>query len=93
MAVETPLAPAPRRVVDTRRHARRGWLLLGVAAWNVWLWVTRTMNLLGDTTPRSTGFVVVHVLLYGASFLIAGGLAVMGWRMLREARQMREQGG
>lgn len=72
--------------LDRSRHARRGLLLLAVAAWNVWLWATRTWNLIEDPTPRTTGFVVVHAVLYGVSFLMAVAVGVLGWRMWREGR-------
>lgn len=68
---------------------RRGYVLLAVAAWNVWLWATRIRNLVADADEFSTAFVGVHAVLYGVSLVIAGGLAVMGVRMLRESRRGR----
>ena len=73
-------------VTSAQRHRRRGWLLLAVAAWSVWVWGTRVWNLVHADESYSTAFVVVHAVLYGSAFLIAGGLATMGVRMLREAR-------
>lgn len=65
---------------------RRGWVLLAVAAWNVWLWATRIRNLVADAGEVSAAFVGVHAVLYGVSLILAGVLAVMGYRMLREGR-------
>lgn len=85
--MQTPLPPEVRTPTDTAaRHRRRGLFLLAVAAWNVWLWVTRTWNLIEDPTPRTTAFVVVHAILYGVSFLLAVAVGVLGWRMWREGR-------
>lgn len=79
-------APADAMTTSSRTHRRRGYLLLAVAAWSVWVWGTRVMNLAGADEQYSTAFVVVHAVLYGSAFLIAGGLAVMGTRMVRESR-------
>lgn len=57
-----------------------------MAVWSVWVWGTRVLNLVRADEDYSTGFIVVHSLLYGSAFLIAGGLALMGSRMLRESR-------
>lgn len=67
-------------------HGRRGLVLLVLGLFQVWLWTTRVVNLLGDPEPRTTGFVVVHAVLYAAAFASAGVLLVIGWRMRREAR-------
>lgn len=72
--------------VDRRTHGRRALLLLAVGLFQVWLWTTRLVNLLGDPEPRTTGFVVVHAVLYTAAFGAAGVLLALGWRMRREAR-------
>lgn len=93
MAVETQHRPGSPPVTTSGRHRRRGWILIAVAVWNVWLWATRTINLVNDPTPRSTGFVVVHVLLYAASFAIAIGLGMLGWRMVAEARRAGQEPG
>lgn len=74
---------------DPRRHRRWGRYLLLAAAWNVWLWVTRAWNLANDPTPRTTGFVVVHAVLYTVSFGVAIAVGVIGWRLWREARDSR----
>ncbi len=72
---------------DTRRHARRGLLLVAIAAWNVWLWATRVWIMLHDAEPRTAGFVAVHLVLYSVSFLLALVVAGIGWRMWRESRR------
>lgn len=79
-------APAPVDTPFGARHARRGTILLLIAAFNVWLWVTRAINLFQDPEPRTTGFIVVHAILYGVSFGLAFVLAGMGWNMHREAK-------
>ena len=73
--------------VSARSQRRRGWVLLAVAAWNVWLWVTRIRNLVADAGDVSVAFFGVHAVLYVVSLTFAGVLAVMGTRMLREARR------
>lgn len=67
-------------------HRRRGLVLLAIGLFQVWLWTTRVINLLGDPEPRTTGFIVVHAVLYLAAFGCAGVLLAIGWRMRREAR-------
>lgn len=73
-------------VAPARTHRRRAWLLLAVGSFQVWLWVTRLWNLTNDPTPRSTGFVVVHAVLYVTALAAAAVLLALGWRMRREAR-------
>jgi hypothetical protein len=73
--------------VSATTQRRRGWLLLAVAAWNVWLWVTRIRNLVADAGDVSVAFFGVHAVLYVVSLALAGVLAVMGYRMLRESRR------
>ncbi len=72
--------------VRASTQRRRGYILLAIAAWNVWLWVTRIRNLVADAGEFSAAFVGVHAALYAASLGLAGVLAVMGVRMLRDAR-------
>jgi hypothetical protein len=81
-ATESPDTVAVR----ASRQRRRGWVLLAIAAWNVWLWVTRIRNLMDGADDFSAAFVGVHAVLYVGSLALAGVLAVMGVRMLREAR-------
>lgn len=82
----THLDEPAQRLTTPSRHRRRGLLLLAIGLFQVWLWVTRLVNLANDPTPRTTGFVVVHAVLYGAAFACAGVLLVLGWRMRSEAR-------
>ena len=85
--VSTDLVDASRAAPSDRAtHARRALVLLAVGVFQVWLWTTRLVNLLGDPEPRTTGFVVVHAVLYLAAFGAAFVLLGMGWRMRREAR-------
>lgn len=67
-------------------HRRRGWALLLIGVFQVWLWTTRLINLVNDPEPRTTGFVAVHAVLYTAAFGAAFVLLAIGWRMRREAR-------
>jgi hypothetical protein len=78
--------PGASTPVDPRRHGRRGVLLLVFAAWNWWLWGTRTWNLLTGDEGRSTAFIAVHLALYVASIAFATAIGVVGWRMRAEAR-------
>ncbi len=85
----SPSAVVDEVVVPARTHARRAWVLLLVGAFQVWLWTTRLVNLVNDPEPRTTGFVVVHAVLYVAAFGAAGVLLALGWRQHREARAAR----
>jgi len=80
-------ASVDRTLVASRVHRRRAWFLLAFAAWNVWVWATRLVNLLGDGQEHSAAFIAVHVVLYVGGFGGAAVLTVMGVRMLREARR------
>ncbi len=89
--VTTPLETRPTTSDDVTTpaatHRRRGYVLLVLGLFQVWLWVTRLVNLVQDPEPRTTGFVVVHAVLYVAAFGCAFVLLGMGWRMWREARR------
>ena len=83
----TTLDQHPQSDVTTpATHRRRGLTLLAIGVFQVWLWVTRAINLVQDPAPRTTGFVVVHAVLYVAAFGAAFVLLAIGWRMWREAR-------
>lgn len=85
--MSTTLDPHRDEAVTTpATHRRRGLVLVAVGVFQVWLWVTRVINLVQDPQPRTTGFVVVHALLYAAAFGAAFVLLGIGWRMWREAR-------
>lgn len=75
--------------VPSRTHRIRAWVLLAFAAWNLWVWGTRAVNMVGERTEWSVGFVVVHLLLFGGGLAAATVLGVVGWRMRREARDAR----
>jgi hypothetical protein len=77
---------------SVRVHRRRGLILLGLAAFQFWLWGTRIWNLIRDADGFSTAFVAVHAVLYVAAIGAGVLLAVLGTRMLREARTARTAG-
>lgn len=90
MAVDAPVPTRashdPTVAVPARTHRIRSWVLLAFAAWNVWVWTTRFVNMVGERTEWPVGFVVVHLLLFAGGLGGAAVLAVIGWRMRREAR-------
>lgn len=73
-------------VVPRPRHRRRAAVLLVLAAFQLWLWGTRIVNLLGETGSFSAAFVAVHLVLYVAAIGAALVLAAMGVGMWRESR-------
>ena len=86
----TPLNTRPTSgdvSVPTPTHRRRALVLAGLGLFQVWLWTTRLVNLVNDPEPRTTGFIVVHAVLYLAAFGTAFVLLGLGWRMWREAKQ------
>lgn len=69
-----------------RRHA---WLLLGIAAWNVVIWLTFARNLsdaYADGEDRATGYWVAHTVLIVVDLVIAAVLARLGLKALRATR-------
>ncbi len=54
------------------------------AAWTVFVWVNRLVNLAGD--DRSTAFIAVHAVLALISLALAVPVGVVGWRLARGAR-------
>ena len=69
-----------------RKH---GWLLAGVAAWNVVIWVTFAKNLYeahSDGEDRATGYWVAHTVLIVVDLLIAVVLGRLAFRLLRGSR-------
>jgi hypothetical protein len=82
-------APAPHRSsaveVPASVHRRRAIILGALAVFQFWLWGTRLVNLARDASSFSTAFVGVHVALYLAAIGAGVVLAVLGWRMWREA--------
>jgi len=83
----TPDTTGDHVVVPARTHRVRAWLLIAFAAWNVWVWTTRVFNLAEEAGQWSAAFVAVHMVLFGTGLIGAAILAVMGVRMLREARR------
>lgn len=70
--------------VPARTHRIRSWILLAFAAWNVWVWTTRAVNMVGERNEWDVAFVVVHLLLFAGGLGGAVVLGVVGWRMRRE---------
>ena len=70
----------------TRRH---GWLLIAIAAWNVFIWLTFARNLRAayvDGGDRATGYWVAHTVLIVVGLVIAVVLTWLGRRVLRTVR-------
>lgn len=80
-----PAADGGAVAVPTRTHRIRSWVLLAFAAWNVWVWTTRAINMIGERNEWDVAFVVVHLLLFAGGLGGAVVLGVVGWRMRREA--------
>jgi len=84
------LRPPPagsQLLVPARGHHRRGLLLVGLGGFQLWLWGTRVVNLLGEADSFSTAFVAVHLVLYLAAIGAGVLLLALGWRLLRETVQ------
>lgn len=82
-----PPAAGSQLSLAARVHHRRGLLLLGLGGFQLWLWGTRVVNLLGEADSFSTAFVAVHLVLYIAAIGAGVLLVVLGWRLLRESAQ------
>lgn len=50
----------------------------------LWLWGTRIVNLLGEMGSFPAAFVAVHLVLYVAAIGAGVLLLALGWRLLRE---------
>jgi hypothetical protein len=85
--VSSDLQLQPEVITPARVHRRRGWLLLAVAVFQLWLWGTRIANLLESVGSFSAAFVAVHAALYVAAIGVALVIGVLGWRMVAEARR------
>ena len=84
------MATDVRSPVSSRRARvmrRRGNILLVIAAWNLWLWATRIYNLAEGAEDFTAAFIGAHAVLYVVSIGLSVVLAVMGWRLRREARE------
>ena len=69
-----------------RKH---GWVLLGIAAWNVVIWLTFAKNLSAAYSAgedRATGYWVAHTVLIVVGLVTAVVLARLGRRVLRPTR-------
>lgn len=73
--------PTPARVPSLTTLRRWSWLLLAAAAWNLWVWATRLYNLANDDVERTTGFIVVHTVLFVVSLTFAAATGWIGWRL------------
>ncbi|MGD9695820.1 MAG: SCO4848 family membrane protein [Thermoleophilia bacterium] len=58
-----------------------GGLLLAAAAWTVFVWVNRLVNLARD--DRSAAFIAVHAVLALVSLGLAVPVGIIGWRLRR----------
>ena len=67
-------------------------VLLAAAAWTVYVWVTRMWNVARDP-DHDFGFKAVHGVLAVVSLAFAVALAVIGFRMRREAVRSRDRAG
>ena len=72
-------------------RARANVLLLA-AAWTVYVWVTRMWNIARDP-DHDFGFKAVHGVLAIVSLAFAVAVAVIGFRMRREAARPRDPAG
>jgi hypothetical protein len=64
-------------------------ILLAAAAWTVFVWGNRILNILRNDDDRSTGFIVVHVVLAVISVAFAVAIA----RIALRARRATEPSG
>jgi len=80
-------APHRQRTIEVpvAVHRRRAIVLGALAVFQFWLWGTRLVNLARDADAFSAAFIGVHVALYLAAIGAGVVLAVMGWRLWREA--------
>jgi hypothetical protein len=69
-----------------RKHA---WLLIGVAAWNFFIWLTFARNLANayaDGEDRATGYWVAHTVLIVVGLVIGVVLGRLGLKALKALR-------
>ena len=62
---------------------RRAWVLFAAAAWNAYVWITRIGIVLDQ--DRTTPFRLVHGVLIVVSLAFAVAIAVIAWRIRRDA--------
>ncbi|MFT4288840.1 SCO4848 family membrane protein [Nocardioides sp.] len=68
---------------------RLGWLLVGVAIWNFFIWITFAKNLSaahsrGEEHPQ--GYWIAHTVLIVVDLIIGAVLGVVGAKRLRAGR-------
>lgn len=69
-----------------RFERKHGWLLVGVAVWNVVIWLTFAKNLAAAHSSgeaRPTGYWVAHSVLIVVDLVIAVVLARLGLKALK----------
>jgi hypothetical protein len=69
-----------------RFERKHGWLLIGVAAWNVVIWATFAKNLAAAHSSgedRPTGYWVAHSVLIVVDLVIAAVLGRLGLKALK----------
>jgi hypothetical protein len=71
----------------SKKHA---WLLIGVAIWNILIWITFAKNLSaahsrGEDHP--TGYWVAHTVLIVVDLIIGGVLGAVGVKALRASKK------
>jgi hypothetical protein len=72
-----------------RFERKHGWLLIGVAAWNVVIWATFAKNLAAAHSSgedRPTGYWVAHSVLIVVDLVIAAVLGRLGLKALKAPR-------
>lgn len=83
--MSTELRDPPARRSAAARDRRRAWIVLAAAAWNAYVWLTRLGLVLDDR--NTVPFRIVHGVLIVVSLAFAAALAVIGWRLRRDANE------
>lgn len=81
---------APAHLARWARFRRHAWILLTAAAWNTYVWITR-LGLVLDGR-NSVPFRLVHGVLIIVSLAFAAAIALIGWRLRREANEQLRGG-
>jgi hypothetical protein len=66
---------------------RSAWLLVALAVWNLWVWITFVRNVYPD--HHLDGFFLVHVVVGAVSVGLAAAAGALGVRALRAHRATR----
>ncbi|HEX9696229.1 MAG TPA: hypothetical protein VGB64_07935 [Actinomycetota bacterium] len=69
-----------RTLTITRRAA---WLLIGAAAWTIYIWTTRVYTIARQN--QTTSFKVAHYVLAAVSIVLGIAIGTVGVRALRRA--------